>query len=119
MNFVQLSPAIWCSQLHCWAEETCHQGILYGSLYRKFKTNPCKKNKTKLIHAVGSQESGWLPLGERGHAVTGRGMRETSGVLEVFCVIQGLPTWGCSLYRNPSSVTFMMYMLLCMDIILQ
>ena len=48
---------------------------------------------SKLIHAVGSQESGWLPLGERGHAVTGRGMRETSGVLEVFCVIQGLPTW--------------------------
>ena len=79
---------------------------------------PCTES-SKLIHAVGSQESGWLPLGERGHAVTGRGMRETSGVLEVFCVIQGLPTWGCSIYRNPLSVTFVMYMLLCMDIILQ
>ena len=47
---------------------------------------PCTES-SKLIHAVGSQESGWLPLGERGHAVTGRGMRETSGVLEVFCDI--------------------------------
>ena len=74
---------------------------------------------SKLIYAVGSQENGWLPLGEKGHAVTGRGMRETSGVLEVCCVIQGLPTWVCSLYRNPLSVTFVMYTLLCMDIILQ
>lgn len=54
------------------------------------KTNPWKSEE-------------WWPLG--------RGMREASRVLEVFCLIWVLPTWGCSLNGIPLSATFMIYAL--------